>query len=259
MPPASLSTTSCRFRTTLRRMRLLLASLALSACTDADDKSGKIDIDTAVDDTGDSGSVKPPEIILGDPYVVMVAATAPGSLGSTCAMELDLQDVSGETAPVSLSLNGKGCDWTGTGLTGGTQYRGNFSATGCKSGNDETYEVQTFSGQKGFLFAMWYTGVNIGYDQLEQGTEEGDFVGGEASVTVANSFPDSNVQAIASNFDSTATLVSSTVDGNVYSVQWESELSVGEVLSGFTAEAGDDFVAGEPIWLAKPSWWPKCG
>lgn len=239
-------------------MRILSALFLLSACTDDDEKSGKIDIDTAGDDTDDSGAVKPPEVILGDPYVVMVAATAPGSLGSTCAMELDLQDVSGATSPVSLSLNGNGCDWTGAGLTGGTQYRGNFSATGCKSGNDEVYEVQTFSGQEGYMFAMWYTGVNIGYSQLEQGTEEGDFVGGEASVTVTNSFPDSNVQAIASNFGATATLQSTTADGNVYRVEWESGLNVGEVLSGFTAGAGDDFVAAEPIWLSKPSWWPKC-
>lgn len=239
---------------------LLLAPLLLSlACTTDEEKTGDIPVDTSVDDTGDTGAVKPPEIILGDPYVVMVAATAPGSLGSTCDMELELKDVGDNSTAASLSLNGKGCDWTGAGLTGGTQYRGTFSATGCKSGNDETYDVQTFSGQEGFLFAMWYTGVNIGYTQLEQGTEEGDFLGGQAQVTVANSFPESNVQAIAGNLGATATLQSSTADGNVYLLEWESELNVGEALSTFTSEAGDDFVAAEPIWISKPSWWPKCG
>ncbi|GDX81195.1 hypothetical protein LBMAG42_30060 [Deltaproteobacteria bacterium] len=241
--------------------KLLFAAVLLlaSACAVDEEKSGKIPVDTATDDSGDTGSVKPPEIILGDPYVVMVAATAPGSLGSTCDMELALSDVAGVEAGVNLSLNGKGCDWIGAGLKGGTQYRGTFDATGCKSGNEEHHDVQTFSGQEGFLFAMWYTGVNIGYDQLEQGTEQGDFLGGQAHVTVANSFPDSNVQAIANGMGTTATLESTAAAGNVYLIEWESELNVGEVLSAYTAEAGDDFVSAEPTWISKPSWWPKCG
>lgn len=241
----------------MRTLPLLL--LLLPACDSSTDKTGNISIDTSGgDDTGDT-AVKPPEIILGDPYVVMVGASSPGSFMSTCELDLALADVAGAAAPVNLSLQSNGCDWTGAGLSGGVQYRGDFAATGCNNGGDKSYAVQTFSGQKGFMFVMWYSGVNIGYSQLEQGDESGDFVGGEAHITVANAYPDSNMQSIASSLGVAAVLDTTSASGNVYTVTWTSELNVGEVLSAFTDQAGEDFVSGEPTWLQKPSWWPKCG
>ena len=143
-------------------------------------------------------------------------------------------------------------------MVGGTQYRGSFNATDCVAGQDKTYESSTFSGEKGYIFALWYTGVNIGYSALEQGSETGDFYGGQAKVTVANSYPETNMQSVAASIDATATLSSTAATGNVYDVTWESELNVGEALSHFTTEVGADFVAAEPVWIAKPSWWPKC-
>jgi len=241
----------------MRTLPLLVVLLA--ACDSSSDKTGTIPVDTSEDgDTSDS-AVKPPDIVLGDPYVVMVGASSPGSFSSTCALDLELKNVSDGAVAAKLELDSKGCDWTGADLTGGVQYRGTFNATGCNAGGDKSYDVQTFSGQEGFMFVMWYSGVNIGYSQLEQGTEAGDFTGGEAHVTVSNAYPDSNVQSIASNLGVTATLETTDASGNIYLVTWTSELNVGEVLSAFTTQAGADFVAGEPTWIQKPSWWPKCG
>jgi hypothetical protein len=240
-------------------MRHLLLLLSLGACTDGSDKSNSGETGAVVDtaDTADS-AVKPPEIILGDPYAVVVGASSPGSWASTCELDLKLVDNSDGSTAATIELAARGCDWAGAPLKGGTQYKGAFSATGCVAGQDKTYESSTFSGEKGYIFALWYTGVNIGYSALEQGSESGDFYGGQAQITVANSYPDSNMQAIAAEIDATATLSSTAASGNVYQVAWESELNVGEALSHFTAAVGTDFVAGEPIWIAKPSWWPKC-
>ena len=260
MPPPTPRAPPRSFGYTPRAMRILtLLLLSAVACDSSSNKTGTIPVDTGEDSGSEDSVVKPPEIVLGDPYVVMVGAASPGNFASTCELDLKLADVAGNASPVNLSLNSKGCDWTGAGLTGGVQYRGQFTETGCNGAADKSYDVQTFSGQKGFMFVMWYSGVNIGYSQLEQGTESGDFEGGEAHVTVTNSFPDANVQSIASGLGVTATLESTSAAGNVYVVTWESELNVGEVLSGFTSQAGENYVSGEPIWISKPSWWPKCG
>lgn len=227
----------------------------LLACTGDDDKDASITVDTSVDDSGDTGSVKPPDIVLGDPYVVMVAATSPGSLDSTCELDLTLTNKSDGTVAATLALQAKGRDWAGVGLTGGTLYTAYFAETGCNAGDDKTYESGSFSGQEGILFVLWYTGVNVGYDALEQGTEGGDFKGGEATVTVANSTPDANVQAVAAELGLTATLQSTDASGNIYFLSWETELNVGEVLSTFTQRLDDDYVSGTPTWLTEPDWW----
>ena len=240
-------------------MRILLLLLPLAACAGDDEKPGTGETAAAVDtaDTDDT-AVKPPTIVLGDPYAVVVGASSPGSWGSQCQLDLTLTNKSDGSTAGTVNLPAKGCDWGGVPLVGGTQYQGSFTATDCVAGQDKEYESSTFSGQKGYIFALWYTGVNIGYSALEQGTEEGDFYGGEAKITVANSYPDSNMQAVASAIDATATLGATAASGNVYQITGESDLNVGEALSHFTAELGADYVAGEPMWISKPSWWPKC-
>ena len=65
-------------------------------------------------------------------------------------------------------------------------------------------------------------------------------------------------QILADQIEATATLETTAASGNAYRVTWESDLNVGEALAHFTSGAGTDFVAGEPIWISKPSWWPKC-
>ena len=238
---------------------MTLLFFSLLACDDGEDtKDGDLGVDTA--DTGDTGdtAVKPPDIVLGDPYAVVVGASSPGSWASTCDLDLTLKDNSDGSTAATVELLAKGCDWAGAPLTGGTQYKGYFSATGCVIGNDKSYESSAFSGQEGYIMALWYTGVNIGYSALVQGDEEGDFYGGQAKVTVANSVPDSNVQAMAADIGVSAALDSTSASGNTYMLTWEDATNVGQVLSAFTEAAGDDFVAGEPIWITKPSWWPTC-
>lgn len=238
---------------------MTLLFLSFVACESGEDsKGGDLDVDTA--DTGDTGdtAVKPPDVVLGDPYAVVVGASSPGSWASTCDLDLTLKNNADGSTAATIELLAKGCDWAGAPLTGGTQYKGYFSATSCVLGQDKTYESSTFSGQKGYIMALWYSGVNIGYAALEQGEEEGDFYGGQAKVVVANSYPDTNVQAHAADLGVAAELVSTGASGNTYTLTWDSELNVGQVLSDFTAAAGDDFVAGEPVWISKPSWWPKC-
>ena len=230
--------------------------LLLFACTGGDDKVEEIGVDSAIDDSGDTGSVKPPEIILGDPYVVMVAATTPGSLNSTCELDLEVANKSDGGVAATLSLQAKGRDWDGAGLTGGTQYQATFSAVGCTNRDDpEPYVSGTFSGQEGILFVLWYTGVNIGYDALEQGTEGWDFLGGEANIVVTAATPDADVQSIASALGIVATLSGSTADGNTYLLTWESEANVGAVLATYTESLGDNYVSGNPTWLTEPDWW----
>ncbi len=238
---------------------LLLFLLPLTACTGEEKKASGDDTGAQVDtaDTDDS-AVKPPTIVLGDPYAVVVGASSPGSWGSMCELELKLTNNSDGSAVGTVNLPARGCDWAGMPLVGGTQYKGTFTATNCVAGQDKTYESSAFSGQKGYIFALWYTGVNIGYSALEQGDESGDFYGGQAKVTVANSYPDNNMQALADQIEATATLETTAASGNAYRVTWESDLNVGEALAHFTSGAGTDFVAGEPIWISKPSWWPKC-
>lgn len=227
----------------------------LLACSGEPDKDGAIPIDTAADDSGDTGSVKPPDIVLGHPYVVVVAATTPGSLDSTCELDLVLTNKSDGTVAATLEMNAQGRDWAGTELVGGTLYTANFSAIDCNAADDKSYESGSFSGQEGILFVLWYTGVNVGYDALEQGTEGGDFKGGEASVTVANSTPDANVQALATELGITATLQTADASGNVYALTWSTDLNVGEVLSEFTKRLDDAYVSGTPTWLTEPDWW----
>ncbi len=237
-------------------MKLLALLLLLPACAGDDSKGGDLDVDTANDvDTGDT-AVKPPDIVYGDPYAVMVAATR--TVDSTCELDLTLKNNGDGSTVATIELAAKGCDWAGARLSGNTQYKGSFTATGCNAADDKTYESSAFSGEEGYIFALWYTGVNIGYSALKQGVEDGDFLGGEANVTVANSYPESNVQALASDLGLTAELTTTSDDGNTYHLTWETELNVGEVLSDFTAAAGKDYVAGEPVWIKKPSWWPKC-
>lgn len=238
---------------------LLLILLPLVACTGEDDKNPGGETGSGVDTADTDGEVvKPPDIVLGDPYAVVVGASSPGSWASGCELELKLVNNADGSPVGTVSLNARGCDWAGMPLVGGTQYRGSFTATNCVAGQDKTYESSAFSGQKGYIFALWYTGVNMSYDALEQGDESGDFYGGQAKITVANSYPDTNMQALAAAIDATATLETTAASGNVYMITWESELNVGEALSYFTSGAGTDFVAGEPIWITKPSWWPKC-
>lgn len=230
----------------------------LFACTDpgkTDDTAG-VDNDTAADDSGDTGVVKPPDIVLGDPYVAIVAATTNGSLASTCELDMTLTNVVDGSTAATLALRARGRDWSGASLTGGVQYKAEFSAIACNNGDDKYFESGTFSGQEGILFVLWYTGVNIGYDALEQGSEGGDFVGGEATLVVRNSYPDGNVQSVAAGIGPiTATLESSAADGNTYKLSWDDEENVAYVLSQFTEQLGEDYVSGSPAWLEKPSWW----
>jgi hypothetical protein len=256
MPIVRVARTS---RYTGRAMRHSLLSVLLCAvgCTGDDDKAGgSIPVDTSQPDSGDTGSVKPPEIVLGDPYVVMVAATTPGSLLSTCELDLEVANKSDGGVAATLSLSAAGRDWSGAGLTGGTQYQATFTATGCtNAGDKDPYVTGTFSGQEGILFVLWYTGVNSGYDALEQGTEGADFTGGEATVTVALTTDDATVQAEATSVGVTATLTGADDTGNIYFLTWENELNVGAVLSAFTADLGDAYVSGTPTWISEPDWW----
>jgi hypothetical protein len=227
------------------------------ACTGGtDDKVEDIGLDTSVADTADTGSVKPPDIVLGDPYVVMVAATTPGSLNSTCELDLEIKNKSDGVVAASLALFANGRDWDGAPLTGGTQYQATFTAKSCTNREDpEPYVSGTFSGQEGLLFVLWYTGVNIGYDALEQGTEGGDFKGGEATVVSTSTADDAAVQAIATSLGITATLQTAAEEGNTYLLTWESEENVGAVLAAYTEQLGDDYVSGSPTWLTEPDWW----
>lgn len=229
----------------------------LLACTpEADDKGETAGVDTAISDSADTGSVKPPEIILGDPYIVMVAATTPGSLNSTCELDLEITNKTDGGVAASLALQAEGRDWDGAPLVGGTLYSAVFTAVNCSNLPDpEPYVSGSFSGQKGTLFVLWYTGVNIGYDALEQTAEGGDFLGGEATVVVANSTPDSNVVAVATSLGVSAALQSTAAEGNTYLISWESEVNVGAVLAAYTEQLGDDYVSGTPTWLTEPSWW----
>ena len=231
--------------------------LVLFACTGGDDdKPDDIVIDTGTADTAETGSVKPPDIVLGDPYVVMVAATSPGSLNSTCELDLEITNKSDGLIAATLALQANGRDWNGAGLTGGTLYSATFTALECTNAeNPDPYVSGSFSGQEGTLFVLWYTGVNIGYDALVQATEGGDFVGGEATVVVLAATDDANVQAVATSVGVTATLASSAAEGNTYALTWESEANVGAVLSAYTEQLGDEYVSGTPTWVAEPDWW----
>ena len=204
------------------------------------------------DDSGDDTAVKPPDIILGDPYVGITTATSAGSLRSDCHISMAVRENASGDEVATLSMDSQGMDWRGTGLTVGTQYNAIATVTSCVNLPDpEPFESGTFSGEDGIFIVLWTTGTNIGYASLEQGSEGGDYTGGQVSVTFVDSTPESYVQAQAAAWGVTATNES----GTTYTLTFDEKIPVGQILS--TASADPDYKDGSPVWNAKPSWWPS--
>lgn len=229
----------------------MFVALLVLACTP--EKSAKPGSEAAVtDDSGDDTAVKPPDIVLGDPYVGITTSTSAGSLRSDCRVSMAVRENASGEEVASLSMQSQGMDWRGTALTGGTQYKAVATVTDCVNLPDpEPFESGTFSGQEGIFIVLWTTGTNIGYASLTQGDEGGDFTGGEASVTFVDSTPDSYVQAQASAWGVEAT----NTTGTTYILTFDEKIPVGQILA--TASADPDYKEGSPVWISKPSWWPS--
>jgi hypothetical protein len=195
-------------------------------------------VDTA--DTGDT-AVKPPDVELGDPYMAVAAAT--DSLSSTCTVSVSV-DAGGEQV-LSLTLDADGRDWTGGGLTGGTQYTAESSVTGCAN-NPESLTSGTFSGQEGYIFVFSFNGVRQSFNAIQQ---EVDFTSGQALVTFAEDTTLDTVEALASTASATATLQS----GTTYLFTFAEALPVASVLS--TCSSSEAYASGEPVWIEEPTWW----
>lgn len=225
--------------------------LWIAACTPEPAESSPVD--DAVDDTAaDDTAVKPPEIILGDPYVGIVSAIGVNGLDDGCQVSLKVTTAADTQEVADLSMSTRGMDWTGVGLTGGVQYKAVGSARDCSGlGDEDSFESGTFSGEKGIFIVLRYNGINIAYESLVQGAEGADFTGGVAVVTFSTGTPEGYVQDVAAIWGVEATLDT----GTTYTLRFDETIPVGRILT--LASADLNYQEGSPAWITVPGWWPS--
>lgn len=205
--------------------------LLLAACDNE-----KVDLDTG----------EAPLADLGDPFVGLYAAAAPGTFRSDCQIDIELY--ADEEQVAGTDMYAIGGEWTGVTLPGSVQYRAVATWESCTTGPDGTgqQESSVFSGVKGDFFVFHYNGVVASFDSLVQRT---DFEGGVAEITFDEGTEADDAEASFANVGVEGELV----DGTTYRVTWDSEKAVGQVLTDFSKERY--YYGGSPVWMRTPDWW----
>jgi hypothetical protein len=220
----------------------------LAACSEPEAKpeprdTGYVPTDTAADTA--------PPAVKATPYLGLAAATTPGSLNSTCQMHVDVfESASGEVV-ASADLQAQGRDWSGVAIPAGVQLKATATATGCTNRADPApFTSGTFSGEDGLFVVFWYTSVNLGYDNLEEGAEGGDYQPGAVRVRFVDGTTPEAVEAAAAGMGTTAV---DQGDGTWVLAFTDGRRPVGDVL---TAASGLEIVReAAPVWVSEPSWW----
>ena len=183
---------------------------------------------------------------LGDPFVGIYAAAAPGTFRTDCEITVDLYE--GDTLVASSEMEARGSEWTGTLLPGEVQYRAVATWDTCTTGPEGsgTFESSVFSGVKGDFFLFRYTGVTAAFDSLVQ---REDFDGGEVEVTFVEGTTLEDAEEIAATHGLTAEAVS----GTTYRMTWDSEMAVGKALTLLSTES--EYSEASPSWIRTPDWW----
>lgn len=203
------------------------------------------------EDTGDTGGVKPPDVVLGDPFVAMVAATPYGSTQSTCVLRLEVRRQDTEEKVLDVSMESEGQDWEGGKLVGGVLYKATATETACNDAFPlEPFTSDAFSGEEGVTILMVYDLIEIQYKRLIQATEGGDILGGEVEVEF---HAETTQDYVNSQLGTWGVDAATLVEGATYHVTYDPKKAAAEVLSAMSKDP--NYERGEPVWVEKPGWW----
>lgn len=184
-------------------------------------------------------------------FLALAGNTYDGALKSTCSMRADVVAATdgAELATATLEPADGGL-WGGLVLTEGVQVKATLAWSDCEntSAGEGTFPTSAFSGEPGDLFVLYYNGVGAGFEWMEQGV---DHVGGEVRAQFVEGTDSAAVSAVAEGLDTTSS--ADPDEAGFHRLAWTDERSVGEVLSALSGDAA--FAWGEPVWVAKPSWW----
>jgi hypothetical protein len=229
--------------------RMIATLLLLTACTEETDK--RTDTDTGGYVPTDTGGDSAPPVVEATPYLGLAAATTPGSLASTCQLHVDVFKSADGEVVATADLAAQGRDWSGVAIPAGVQLKATATATGCTARADPSpFTSGTFSGEDGLFVVFWYTSVNLGYDNLEEGSESGDFVPGVVRVRFVEGTTPEAVQAAAAGLGTTAV---DQGDGSWALSLSDARRPIGEVLTA--ASALDSVREAAPVWVTEPTWW----
>lgn len=181
-------------------------------------------------------------------FLALAGNTYDGALKSTCTMRADVVSAADGSALASATLEpADGGLWGGLVLPEAEQVKATLTWSDCENtaAGEGTFPSSAFSGEPGDLFVMYYNGVGAGFEWMEQGV---DHLGGEVRAQFVEG---TEVSSIAEGLG--ATSVADPDEAAFQRIAWTDERSVGEVLAALTADPA--FVWGEPVWVAKPSWW----
>jgi hypothetical protein len=232
----------------MRSPGFLLLAVASTACGAPSATVSEVAVE---DDTGDTGSVKPPDIILGDPFVAMVAATPYGSPDSTCVLRLEVKDANTGEKVLDVSMESEGRDWEGGKLVGGVLYQATATATDCNMARPiDPFTSDAFSGEEGITILMVYDLIEIQYKRVLQQTEGGDIVGGEVEVKF---HAETTQDYVNSQLVTWGVETATVIEGATYKITYNPKKAAAEVLS--TMSKDPNYEEGAPVWVEKPGWW----
>jgi hypothetical protein len=216
---------------------LSLGALLLAGCTPVED-SGPAD---------EAPWVAPSA----PPWLAIAGNTYDGALKSTCAMSAEFVSAQDGSAVGTVTLDpADGGSWAGVALGEGVQVKATLTWSDCENtpDGDGSFPSNSFSGEPGDLFVLYYNGVGAGFEWMEQAV---DHLGGAARVQFVEGTSDGEIDTLAETLG--LSVAADPEDATFRTLSWTDDRNVAEVLASCTANPA--YAWGEPTWVAKPGWW----